>query len=197
MKTTIAKLLLSLEDKDPDVRAQGASDCRKTHTKDPNIIGALIRRLKDDESQVRLFAALALGEIGGKRAIKPLLASLVDPTFPNANPAANALGQIGDSTILPRIITVLAEHPDGHVRRSATVTLAYLKDSRAVPPLVVSLLGDPNMDVRIEAAIALGYIGDSRALEPLNALIQVEKDPSLRRAAEDAAKAILSAREKP
>lgn len=194
MKTPTNRLLIRLENKDPEVRAQAASAFQRAPTKDPSVIAALIRRLKDEDGQVRFFAALALGGIGGKRATKALLVSLEDLAFPNANPAANALGQIGDVAILPHLMTLLGGHPNGRIRRAAVVALALLKDTRAVPSLIERLLGDPDVDVRIEAAIALGYVGDSRALKPLSAVLQNEKDRIIHNAAEEATKAILDAK---
>jgi len=168
MKTSIADLLASMENDDPDIRADAACDIGESGTKDKRAIAALIRHLKDDNSQVRAFSARALGGIGGKAALKPLINSLseVDSCW-NSNAAANALGDLGNPAAVPRLITLLSTHPNDDVRRAATLALAYLKAPRAVRPLTAALLGDSCADVRFEAADALGYIADRRAVPGL------------------------------
>ena len=44
---------------------------------DPRVTDALIRALKDRSSDVRRNAAIALGKLGGRRAIEPLEAALL------------------------------------------------------------------------------------------------------------------------
>lgn len=163
----LQRLLKRLSSRSPAVRCEAACALRKRGARSPRAFAALLRLLKDADSQVRLFAAQALAVCGGRRAVRPLLASMEDPVHWNENAAANALGDIGDLSAVPHLVRSLRGHPNSRVRRAATVALAKLKARRAVLPLARALLNDGDVDVRIESARALGFMGDRRALPSL------------------------------
>ena len=69
----------------------------------------LIRALEYGDSITRYDAALALGKIGDRRAVEPLIKSLGDINTKVRQAAASALGKIGDRRAVAPLITVLED----------------------------------------------------------------------------------------
>jgi HEAT repeat protein len=162
----------------------------------PSTVEYLIELLKHKEMfYVRSSTAWALGWLGDKRAVEPLVAALGDAGVVG-NPyvarvqVAFALGRLGDERAIEPLIDVLkrkAPRRDEEramfekmpeqaefLRRSAAKTLDALVKigPLAVEPLI-SLLKDENSYMRSFAAKALGELGDKRAVQPL---VEVLKD---------------------
>jgi HEAT repeat protein len=146
----------------------------------------LIAILKDDNEDVRLRAAEALGKLGDARAITPLVTALLDHIDRDEGMQSEvvaALDQLGtqlDNTA----ILVQAMEPliaafwgnDYNMRQRAVQVLGML-DTRVVEPLIAALsdnveslmsaLEDSDSDVRSVAVLALGRSGNPRAIELL------------------------------
>ncbi|GAI38932.1 unnamed protein product, partial [marine sediment metagenome] len=73
------------------------------------ILGSDLRGLKDEDNYVREQAAAALGKIGDKRAVEPLIEALKDENGHVRSGAANALGKIRDKRAVKPIIEVLKD----------------------------------------------------------------------------------------
>lgn len=150
----------------------------------------LIVALRENSNTiVRYEAAIALGEIGDKRAVEPLIVALGDEKDKVRRVAAIALGEIGDKRAVMPLITALEEElkrakdKRWHFLRNAARLLGQIGDNRAVEVLIVLLkmnkIGDEYFNgteklMNSVAAIALGNIGDERAVEPLIASIKEE-----------------------
>jgi HEAT repeat protein len=155
---------------------------------------------------VRQSAARALGQLGDKRAVEPLIAALGDQEQTVWQSAARALGQLGDKRAIEPLRAAL-KAKDGRMRSSAADALAVLGDERAVGPLLgrlkdpqyspphgpilegalrqigppaveplMAALKDENWKVRHTAAVVLGWLGDERAAEPLSVALRDAKD---------------------
>lgn len=153
-------------------------------------------------------AAVALGQIGDRRAVEPLIAALTKrDTVPDTRngifigseymevgtrgydpvrkSAALALIKIGKSSVEPLIALLKDKNSPGRLK--AAEALGEIKDSRAVEPLIEALK-DSSGWVKIEAAKALGKLRNRQAIEPLIEVIKKDKD--YRREAAKALKAI-------
>ena len=112
-----------------------------------------------EDHNIRLAAASALGTMGDGRAVEPLIAALDDERGVN-EVAALALGEIGDLRAVEPLTKTLGDE-NWEVRSSAAKALGKIGDGRAVDPLV-NLLGDRNENVRWHTSQALEAItGDS------------------------------------
>jgi HEAT repeat protein len=135
----------------------------------------LIIVLKDESRDVRAGAAEALGKIGDKRAIEPLI-----QTLKNENSIGD-LEKLEDPDRLPFMQALKETNKneyDHYYDRAGAVAEALGKIGfPAVVPLIQAL-NDENGYVRAGAAEALGKIGDKRAIEPL---IQALRDDNLLR----------------
>ncbi|WP_414620643.1 HEAT repeat domain-containing protein, partial [Calothrix sp. CCY 0018] len=144
----------------------------QTHAK---LVEKLIKALQDEDSDVRWYAASALGKIGDKDAVQPLIKALKDEDFLVRMYAAEALGKIEDKAAIKPLINAL-QHDDSvvrirrrgeaSVRSNAAEALGNIGDKAAVEPLINALQHDDSV-VRSNAAEALGKIGDKAAFEPL------------------------------
>ena len=120
----------------------------------------LITQLKDQNSEVREKAALALDGIKDPRAVEPLIAALKDADYQVRGFAAQALGDTQNSDAVEPLIAALKD-TDWSVRRFAAEALGKAKDLRATQPLR-DALSDPDSTVRQRATESLGKINAPR-----------------------------------
>ncbi len=152
----------------------------------------LIAALGDDDDAVRCSAAEALGEIGDKRAVEPLISvlqseelscSVADTVERGRNgrlakkplarkaekircSAVDALGQLQDARAVEPLINVLQDSDcPNAIRCSAALALAQIGDQRAVEPLFEAMDGDFLNSLGVSAALALSGMGDKRPVE--------------------------------
>ena len=172
-------------------------------------IKVLISALKNKDRSVRCEAARALGQIGDKRAVEPLIESLKrheselvwrSPLVPTpkslprrmeghsiTNRAAAALGNIGDKRAVKPLIKALEDNL-GHRAASYSViifikALEKIGDKRAVKPLIKvldftrsSLVHGLYFTIQLKAISALGNMGDKRAIEPITNFLNKNQD---------------------
>jgi HEAT repeat protein len=92
--------------------------------RDQKAVGPLIRHLQqDNDFEVTLAAAGALGWIGDRRAVEPLLSALENCHWRMRQTAAYALGSIGDEQTLDAIRRHLFD-PKPQVRKAAKGALS-------------------------------------------------------------------------
>jgi len=127
-----------------------------------------------EDGEVRINAALKLGEIGRNSVIiAALTGALKTEKELTVIPWINkSLIKIGKPAV-PALIDLLAAK-EWAARENASEILGEIGDDRAVPALI-GALKDELRGVRMKAAEALGKIGDERALPPLMDLLDEDK----------------------
>jgi len=99
----------------------------------------LMPLLRDDEARIRRRAALAVGRVGLKEGIAPLVAMLPSETDPEVRQmAAFALGLLGDKSARDPLVTALAD-PSPLVKGSAAEALGLIGDGSAADPIAQML----------------------------------------------------------
>jgi HEAT repeat protein len=169
-------------------------------------IGDACRNL-DHALRGAVSAAYALGAIGEKKAVHPLIAASKSEDSPLRRAAAWALGQIRESRATEALVATLKDD-EGEVRRTAAEALDQMgwqieQDEDAgwywlakqtwkkpnapkadfMTAVFCNLLKDDNERLRYEVVNALGEMGNSRAVEPLIRVSLEDKDEDVRRAA--------------
>ena len=136
-------------------------------------VPGLIKALDyEKDPSVRHDAVKALGEIGDKQSVNPLIDLLNDRDSNLRRSVVVALGKIGDPSIIEALMTTLKDE-NANVRHHSAVALGKI-GKPAVRPLVEAALKDENAAVRKAAAQALGKIDDLSAIETLMAAFKDE-----------------------
>ena len=135
---------------------------------DPRLVGGL--GPVSGQSALMSVAA-ALGRLGDRRQVEPLIDALDRQYEMEVRAAALVLGRLGDRRAVEPLIAVLRGPRDTRVRSEAAAALGRLGDSRAVEPLIDALTGERHQSkddpFRDDIVTALGTLGDRRAVEPL------------------------------
>ncbi len=146
----------------------------------------LYRALHDDRRRARANAVYWLGKLKeqAKDAVDSLFLAMKQK---RASPrwVAKALGEIGDSTVVPRILFLLKDEYEPS-RIVTAEACGKLKNPVAVPDLIRTL-GDRLFTVRSAAEMALEKIGKP-GLEPLLDKMANQKPPALGHAVRGAGK---------
>jgi len=193
----VEPLMNALSDNEYSVRLRAAQALGKIGN--PKATELLINALKinDYNDDFRCAVAIALGQIGDRRAVEALIANLNSSYMTIRRDCAEALGKIGDERSVEALAAKLIDtHPE--VKQSAASALEKLNYEPEDPkqkaiyliakdfygygsytyeklveigaPAVeplIKVLGDRDLYARKHAANALGQIGDSRAVVPL------------------------------
>jgi len=138
----------------------------------------LFRALRDKRWQARQNAAYWLGELAEKArdAVDSLVQALHEERI-TPRRGAYALGQIGDSLVVPKILYLLRDMKFEPSRIVTSEACGKLKNPVAIRPLIHTL-GDPVFTVRSAAEMALVAMGKP-ALESLLANLPRLKVPAL------------------
>ncbi|MCP4347794.1 MAG: HEAT repeat domain-containing protein [Desulfobacterales bacterium] len=104
---TIIQLFVdSLKDNDPAVREIAAIALGKAGTDSPNVIESLVSALNDQNENVCLSAAEALGNSGNLDAVEPLVAALKEKNTFIRMKAVKSLEKIGETTAIKPLIEI-------------------------------------------------------------------------------------------
>jgi HEAT repeat protein len=173
--------------------------------KDARDVDALLALLGDPAFLVRERAALALGDIGERRAVAPLI-TLLRSRDPASEEVAAALGMLSDPAAIDVLLEALSDW-DHVMRDAAAAALGSFDDPRVIEALgrvatedsmvvtraaaaaalgdiggpasskaLLPALSDPDAMDRGRVAFALGAAGDPRAVEPLAEALDHEDD---------------------
>jgi len=137
----------------------------------------------DDKHRVE--AAKALGAIGDKSAVDPLIEALDpsagtsgDPRDKNANNSneafAEVLGNLGEKKACTKLLEAMKKSRHDFTVLKAIRALGMLECKEAVTPLAEVATKHDHKFVRKNAIVALGDIGDVSAVEPLIFMMFVE-----------------------
>jgi HEAT repeat protein len=146
-------------------------------------VPALTAVLRAGSYERRVGAAGALGEMGDRTALKPLLAALKDSEAVVRAAAAAALAQMGQRQAVPELLILLRDRVR-NVRVAALSALGHLGDPQAID-LMAELTNDREWEVRAVLAEALGRLGHRQALPAVQQLLR-DGDPEVRQNAADA-----------
>jgi HEAT repeat protein len=160
--------------------------------KEPGSVNALLEALKDDDPEIRYWAADALGKAGVTAAVPQLIAALRDPYDAVRMSACVALGDLRAREALPELIGLVTGRiprgkgyrlfiPEdvGAVQWMAARAMGKIGAAEAVDPLIQALPGSGG-DLGVYIAEALGDLGDRRAVPALIAEARRRSEPALR-----------------
>ncbi len=165
--------------------------------RDPRFVPDLITLFessRDEDSRVRRYLALSLGEVRDPRAVEALLEALHDTDVQTAIYAAWALGAIGDARAAPGLLPLL-DHEDAGLRKISAYALGALDAPESIAPLR-ALLHDPVEDVAWNAALSLARRDDRSGLPLLRRMLDRAYLDRVRRADESGTERALTEEQK-
>ena len=137
-------------------------------------LSSLVELLKGPNADLRMQAALALGEQRDVRAAGALTAALKDEDANVRYHAIEALGKLKATDAIDALADI-AESRDFFLAFAALEALAKIGDSN-IAPRIVPLLDDELL--REPAANLLGQLGDDTVVAPLTALLNTPTAPT-------------------
>jgi HEAT repeat protein len=148
----------------------------------------LLECLNENEKRVIASAIHALGLIGDKRAIEPLI-EMLDGSNSESAVDADALGKLRALPAVPRLIQILNDPNDGG---GAAIALGQIGDSAAVLPLIDVLRNKKNSsESRSWAVFALGLLGCT-AEEAIPYILEAKEEPEFKRCYQDKVRMALA-----
>ncbi len=186
---------------DPDA---DRADPDRPDADDPEVIAALIERLKDTDAGVRRAAANALGNLRSRAAVPALITASGDRNKDVRMAVCSALGEIGDSRAVQALVRRLTDE-SADVRYHAIDALGEFADeltasqTPSVHRLLLEVGGqlDEAARIRAKAAELLGEIGDRASIPALQRML-ADPSPEVRTNALESLnelKAVLSERD--
>ena len=127
------------------------------------VIEPLVQLLSDDAANLRMHAALALGELRAENATRELVTTLDDPDENVRFHAIEALGRIGAAESIAPLAKIAAS--DNFFLAFAAIDALSKTDDARVAPLMVSLLDQELL--RPAAVETLAAIGDEDCVPAL------------------------------
>jgi len=193
----VVKVLL--EDQNEDERALAAKKLGEMG--DSRALEPLLKALRDPVALVRKNAAISLGELRARDALKALEASLLEDQNPDVRKScAEVLGKIGEFAAVETLRKALADN-NPFVRKACADALCELGepewqaivqgdkddidrlaatgDSTLVETFVRAL-EDTDRHHRRKAAMALGRLGNEKAVEALGTALLTDDDELVR-----------------
>jgi hypothetical protein len=96
-------------------------------------VAELTQTLSSSSEKARLAAVVALGNLGDRRAMKPLVTALADPSPQIRVVAAAALGKLGHKAALPSLKGAANDDPNAKVRTSARQAAIAVAKANQLP----------------------------------------------------------------
>ena len=141
---------------------------------DVDTLSPLLELLEGPDADLRMQAALALGEQGDRRAVEPLIKALADDDTNVRYHAIEALGKLQAADAVDPLAEI-TESRDFFLTFPALDSLVKIGDARVVPRIVM-LLQDELL--REPAVNLLGQLGDESVVAPLTALLNTPTVPT-------------------
>jgi len=135
---------------------------------------------------LRKKALAVLSRIKPRRIVDLLVEQLTDKESYIRRRAAETLGSMGSTEILPVLIMVLMKEKETKIRSHAAIALGKIGSTEAIRPLIGVLNSDKDSEVRKSAAEALGLIGSAGVLPVLVKVLTTDKDNQVRIGAAEA-----------
>lgn len=140
---------------------------------DLDTVTPLVEFLREPDVELRIYAALALGEIYDPRSVPALIKALND-TDPNVRyHAVEALGKLRASEAVDLLCSII-ESGDFYLAFPALDALMHIGDPRVCSRIIPLL---ENEFLREPAAEALGRLGDQEVIPPLVELLNTPGAP--------------------
>jgi len=177
----VAELEAAATDPDPRIRtAAVAALVRAAGTR--RATGAWRRACADPAPEVRRRAAELTPKLSPRPNARPLVDLLDDPEVTVVEASAWALGELGESAAVPRLVTLATKHDDPLAREAAVAALGAIGDRAGLAAILAACKDKPA--VRRRAVLALAPFDGPEVDAALENALK-DRDWQTRQAAED------------
>lgn len=180
----IPTLINKLRDNNAQIRVQAAYDLELIGVDAKPAFASLLVALKDPESRVRYFAALALTKLIDTQSdagplIVPFIDLLKDPDRTVRWQAVNGLEKMGPPAraAVPALTALLSDEAEDVCVYAARALKSIGWDSEITTTTLIKLLKDPNTRIRHSAANALSRVEGASSIA-MSVLMEDLKNPS-------------------
>jgi HEAT repeat protein len=182
------KPLITLLKKDDYLKKDIISALKEIGSK--RVSGLFIKMLEDKDIEIRKASIDALGELGEKEAVEPLL-SLYEKDPAVKKNVVIALSQITDKRSYEFLKKIAEDKQvELEIRGYAVAGIGIQKGGNEVLFFLEKLLNNKEPEIRINAAKALSKIDDERVIRILEDAVRKEKDGKVIIAYQNALKAV-------
>jgi len=156
------------------------------------VIDTLCHLITTGDEVDRCYASRTLGVLGETQAIPTLVQCLRDEDVDVSIDAAEALGRIGDPTVVPKLLESLTHDPDGEVKTAVVEALGQIEGTDVIAPLleVAKVCPDHNTwnegnewnawwDMQLKAVKALGRKRVKEAVPILSAILDDDENQDI------------------
>jgi HEAT repeat protein len=150
----------------------------------PNTFDTLVEALSDDEGHVRKMAVVALGKLGDKRAVGPLVELILRAEYDDVKDAIGKALSLFEGSEVEEAYVSLISNDDIATRVVGIEGLGSLKSASAKGKLL-EILGDDDPKIRSECIRALGALDADDISTVLSGALK-DKDKQVRTAAIEA-----------
>jgi HEAT repeat protein len=168
IRQRIDVLIPLLKDPEPEVRTMVAHAIE--HLEAASDIKETLQILKTGNMGARIAAIYALGEIGGREVINPLVYCAGRPEDDIRSAAVEILGRLAEPSTLPVLLKSLT---DGNraIQARAITALSNFPPSTTLYDHLRPFLKADDGDLEAEAALSMAKLGDSDSLEDIVSLL--------------------------
>jgi len=156
------------------------------------VIDALCHLITTGDEVDRCYASRTLGVLGDTQAIPTLIQCLRDKDIDVSIDAAEALGRIGEPSVVPALLESLTHDPNGEVKTAVVEALGKIEGKEVIAPLLEVAKSCPNniawdegnqwnvwWDMQLEAVKTLGRKRVTEAVPILSAILTDEENQDI------------------
>lgn len=148
--------------------------------KDQRPVSALISFLSEKSPRLRYSSAKALGDIGNKSAVSPLVDTLLkDDNWQVKKFTAEALGKLKDKKASEALSTALLNDGNEFVRGECARAIGAIGDKSCVPSLIKALK-DKSPEARAPTAEVLGDFQVKEASQEIATMVEQDRSYEVR-----------------
>jgi HEAT repeat protein len=150
-----------------------------------------VRNLGSEDADKRLQAVKSLGASKDSKAVEHLIGALGDPDMRVQAKSVDLLGELRATDATQVLIQHLfLRNTEPLLKQRILASLGKIGDVRAARPIMEFLQRDLDSATRGTAIYALGDIGAPESVETLQTIAVKDRDPTLRRLANEAAQKV-------
>lgn len=170
----VTALVRGLSDPVPQIRAMCAKFLGKNGRNfSAAVTPELIKALHDNDATVARNAATALGFLGDKDAVEPLIGLLKHENPQVRLYSVLALGRLGDERSLLPMLSLLRDDHDKKIRATIIMALGFFTNPKLLPVIMKFGLSDADPRVRASAVESISRLDPplESVMEPLRKLL--------------------------